>query len=299
MCYVHTAGRPVELSTQRWKAIFDEAVREGMLFALLTGGECLLRSDFVELYEYLFDLGVRITVFTNGTLIDEDIASCFAKRPPEFVAITLYGASNQTYETVTGNPRGFDQLVRGLDFLQTNQIRVMLRTIPLKALVPDVDAMIAFAKARGLLLGYALYVGPSIDKERPDEESRLKPIDLILFEKKIKDRFGFASNDDFTKSSDGFHCAALKSSFFVTWNGSLQPCAMLHHPKKKLLEGSLLSTMRELGDVLTSLDHCDDCTTCQVSSSCVQCYARRFLEGNAKTCQPYLKAIATLRRKTS
>jgi MoaA/NifB/PqqE/SkfB family radical SAM enzyme len=299
MCYVHETGRPAELSTRRWKAIFDEAVREGMLFALLTGGECLLRSDFTELYDYLFDLGVRITVFTNGTLIDETIASCFAKRPPDFVAITVYGASNKTYEEVTGNPRGFDQLNRGLDFLKLAGTRVMLRTVPLHPLYRDLDDIIAFAKGRELLLGYAMYIGPTRNLEHKEQDLRLKPIDLILFEKKIKDAFGFASNQDFSKSDDGFRCAALRSSIFVTWNGYLQPCAMLNHPKKKLKDGELLSTMRELGALFEELDHCQDCATCEVSSSCVQCYARRFLEGNAKTCQPYLKAIATLRRKTS
>jgi radical SAM protein with 4Fe4S-binding SPASM domain len=175
----------------------------------------------------------------------------------------------------------------------------MLRTVPLDPLYRDLDDIIAFAKGRDLLLGYAMYIGPTRNLEHKEQDLRLKPIDLILFEKKIQDAFGFASNQDFSKSDDGFHCAALRSSIFVTWNGYLQPCAMLNHPKKKLKDGELLSTMRELGALFEELDHCQDCATCEVSSSCIQCYARRFLEGNAKTCQPYLKAIATLRRKTS
>jgi MoaA/NifB/PqqE/SkfB family radical SAM enzyme len=146
-------------------------------------------------------------------------------------------------------------------------------------------------------MGYALYIGPTRDLCHKEQGIRLMPYEVVLFEEAVRKAFGREANQDFSKSDDGFHCAALKSSFFVTWNGFIQPCAMLQQPQKKLEAGLLLKTFHELGDVLTALDHCDDCATCQTRGSCIQCYARRYLEGNANTCHPYLKAIATLREK--
>ena len=75
MCYVHNQDSnklaKQELSTEKWKEIFDQAFDAGLMFATLTGGECTLRNDFKELYLYLWYKGVSITVLTNGTLIDD------------------------------------------------------------------------------------------------------------------------------------------------------------------------------------------------------------------------------------
>jgi len=44
----------------------------------LTGGEPLLRKDFGELYSHAKKNGMLVTVFSNGTLITDDIVSLFA-----------------------------------------------------------------------------------------------------------------------------------------------------------------------------------------------------------------------------
>ncbi len=43
-----------------------------------------------------------MTVFTNATLIDERIVRLFEELPPQLVEVTLYGASEEVYERVTG-----------------------------------------------------------------------------------------------------------------------------------------------------------------------------------------------------
>lgn len=57
MCYVHNQSNAEflkkELSTEQWKQIFDEAFDLGLLYATLSGGECLIRNDFKELYLHL------------------------------------------------------------------------------------------------------------------------------------------------------------------------------------------------------------------------------------------------------
>ena len=49
MCYVHLQDPAVRqrlLSGEQWIAIMDGAVRQGMISALLTGGEALTHPDF-------------------------------------------------------------------------------------------------------------------------------------------------------------------------------------------------------------------------------------------------------------
>ncbi|MDD3865437.1 MAG: radical SAM protein, partial [Candidatus Izemoplasmatales bacterium] len=94
MCYVKENLPSTDLTTRTWKTIFKAAVDAGMVYALLTGGEPFTRPDFTELYTFLFDMGVKITVYSNGSLLTDKIIETFTIRPPEFIGITLYGASD-------------------------------------------------------------------------------------------------------------------------------------------------------------------------------------------------------------
>ena len=73
MCYIHSGENTVwkggELSAGTWLAIASQAVKAGMLFLLLTGGEPLLREDFEEIYCGLNRMGLALSVNTNGSLL--------------------------------------------------------------------------------------------------------------------------------------------------------------------------------------------------------------------------------------
>ena len=82
MCYVRMSAeeqrqRGVELTTEEWLSIAREAVKEGMIYLLLTGGEPLLRPDFTEIYRGIIQMGVVISVNTNATLVTPEIVECF------------------------------------------------------------------------------------------------------------------------------------------------------------------------------------------------------------------------------
>lgn len=56
--------------------------KAGTLFLLLTGGEPLLFPDFKTLYLELRNMGMILTINTNGTLLGESWADFFAEYRP-------------------------------------------------------------------------------------------------------------------------------------------------------------------------------------------------------------------------
>ena len=55
MCYVHSSENDrdslaKELTTEQWIELARQAKDQGMVFALLTGGEPFVRKDFFEIY---------------------------------------------------------------------------------------------------------------------------------------------------------------------------------------------------------------------------------------------------------
>ena len=94
MCYVRMEKKEMEKkgklrTAPEWLTLAKEMKDNGTLFVLLTGGEPLLYKEFKELYLGLKELGMIITINTNGTLIDEEWAEFFRKNKPRRINITL------------------------------------------------------------------------------------------------------------------------------------------------------------------------------------------------------------------
>ena len=103
MCYVRMNREEQEKiaplgTVEQWLEVGKEARDSGMLYLLLTGGEPFLRKDFREIYQGLYDQGIIIEINSNGTLIDEQTVAWLKEVPPQRINITLYGASDVTYE---------------------------------------------------------------------------------------------------------------------------------------------------------------------------------------------------------
>ena len=67
-------ARRHELTYNQHCRILDEIAAAGCLWLLYTGGEIFVRQDFLDIYTYAKQKGLLITLFTNGILINENIA---------------------------------------------------------------------------------------------------------------------------------------------------------------------------------------------------------------------------------
>ena len=76
------AARAQELSLEEHRRLLDELVDAGCLWLLYTGGEIFARKDFLEIYTEAKKRGFLITLFTNGTMINERIADHLAEYRP-------------------------------------------------------------------------------------------------------------------------------------------------------------------------------------------------------------------------
>ena len=123
MCYVHltpeqlkATGRE-ELTAQQWLDIAKEAKDRGMIFALLTGGEPLVRKDFFEIYDGMRQMGILVSINSNGSMLKGDILERFLKNPPSRFNISLYGGNNETYRNMCGIP-AYDQVKENIRALR-------------------------------------------------------------------------------------------------------------------------------------------------------------------------------------
>jgi MoaA/NifB/PqqE/SkfB family radical SAM enzyme len=153
-----------------------------MLYLLLTGGEPFLHPQFRQIMEGLHQMGFLISVNSNGTMINEDTVAWLKNCPPMRLNISLYGASDETYARLCGNPKGFTQVRRAIRLLREAGISVKLNCSLTPHNAADLPEMAAFAKENNLFLQVATYMFPPLrrDVNLVGQNDRLSPREAAL-----------------------------------------------------------------------------------------------------------------------
>ncbi|MBR3739833.1 MAG: radical SAM protein [Clostridia bacterium] len=131
MCYIRmTDAQAAQYGRMRtveeWLDMARQLYDAGVLYLTLTGGECTHYPGFEKLYEQLAQMGFRLSLMSNAGAYSDSLRSLFTRYPPYGVAVTLYGGSNETYETVTGDPKGLDKVINNIRFFQSIGVPVRL-----------------------------------------------------------------------------------------------------------------------------------------------------------------------------
>ena len=166
-------------SADEWLSLASEAQKEGLLFLLLTGGEPFLYPEFTKLYKGLCKLGLILTINTNGTLITKKIADLLSSHKPRRVNITLYGSSDEVYEKLCHNPKGFTQVMNGIRLLKERDIPIKLNGSLTKYNQDDLENIQKVAKELDLPIEIDTYMFPCSRKGSLsfNHKSRLNPIE--------------------------------------------------------------------------------------------------------------------------
>jgi MoaA/NifB/PqqE/SkfB family radical SAM enzyme len=121
-CYTdsprRTLQRSVDLPDEEWRRIAAEALDLGIIEAVVTGGEPLLRKALaLELIETLASRGVGVTLNTNGWFVDDEVAGHLAPFRSVTVYLSIDGARPGLHDAARGVPGSWRRAVEGADRL--------------------------------------------------------------------------------------------------------------------------------------------------------------------------------------
>ena len=275
MCYVHLS--PEEACKQgfiqdadSWIELGRQVRDAGTLTLLLTGGEVFTRPDFRKIYEALSEMGFMIIIYTNGYLIDESVIEWLGKRPPMKLRITMYGASNETYEKVTGIKNGYDKVMKAINLIEKTSIPLALAMTVIKDNDCDVEAIKEFAKDHNLLLNITKGILKSSRGVNTKAEEVRMDISKVIEEEPIKKEKrvrGLYKVLDNTLD----RCSSHNSGYWVKWNGNMTMCALMSKYYSKPFESNFETAWNELCSKLKSLKRPKKCTGCKYINFCNLC----------------------------
>lgn len=321
MCYVRMTKAQMEQSggrlrtVEEWLRFAEKAREKGMLFLLLTGGEPFLYPNFRELYEQLASMGFIISINTNATMIDEETVKWLVENPPGRMNITLYGASDETYERLCHNPRGYSQVTTALDMLQKAGIMVKLNCSVTPYNIQDLPKMIRFAKERGLMIQASSYMFPPLrrDEHMAGENHRFTPEEAALAAAEIvrlqngNERFSEyvslledgaglmeeKSEECFVQEGDISRCGAGRCAFWITWDGRMLPCGMMTRPVAYPFRDGFTDAWTAITEAVEMIRLPVECRQCSLKQQCQACAAMVLTETDTFTEVPEYRCRMT------
>jgi MoaA/NifB/PqqE/SkfB family radical SAM enzyme len=121
-CYTDSPARTREqaadLSDDEWRRVVDESLGLGVVEAVVTGGEPLLRRALtLETIERLSAAGVGVTLNTNGWFVEDGTADRLAAFPGLQANVSIDGATPELHDSVRGLAGSWERSVRAVDRL--------------------------------------------------------------------------------------------------------------------------------------------------------------------------------------
>ena len=276
-CYINYSDRNKKfLNVEKLKKYIDFLVEKGMVYATLSGGECLLHPNFEEIYMYLYNKGVLITILSNGSLVNENIIRLFEKNKPYKIEISLYGSNNnKMYENTKQDKYNFEDLKQIILKLKDKNINIIckmpINTVTENSFVEN----LSWCRENEIEFYYSDELFDKYDRSSNDE--------FKLKNKKIKEQLENdmyslyrQMNFNLSKCKKCFDCKAGKYSVILSFDECLYPCFEFRQLKEGIfkIEDDISLAYNNLEEYIkkfknTILKHCQGCNAYLICKDCV------------------------------
>lgn len=282
-CYINqpAASREAlatEMSTDQIKHVLDQMAEAGTLFLTFTGGEPLLRRDFSEIYLYAKRKGFIITLFTNATMVTPEIADMLAELKPLSIEVTLYGATQETYERVTRVSGSYARFRRGIALLMERNIPVSLKSVLLTINRHELAEMQALSEELDTTYRYDGVIWPRLDGSLEPFNYQLPVAELTAIDYRQPERneerqkLAELHKGKIVRAEYAYNCGAGLTSFHINSAGKMSICGMARRPAFDLKEMPFMEAWDKIGELRQLKRQMDTkCRTCKIGAYCVQC----------------------------
>lgn len=283
-----------ELTTKDWKKIIDEIHKEGCLCLCFTGGDPLIRGDFLDIYSYAKTKGFIITIFSNGQAFTGEIIDYLVKSPPFSIEITLNGITKDTYESVTQIPGSFLKVMETINILKERKLPLIFKTNCLKQNKYEIGKIKAFTD--GFLgkppkdnyhFGYDPLICPRLNGDKTPCNYRLSFEELQELRKQDFDIWKEYQRDlhmDFPDLKRDisflYNCNSWMNQFIINPYGKLKFCIYSDKFSVDLKTNAFREGFYNVFPLVLSerFKPSSKCRSCRLRPICYYCPARAYLE---------------------
>lgn len=274
-----------ELSTEEWKDVIHQLDEFGIFHIFITGGEPLLRNDFIEILQEADKHDLAITVFTNASLLTSDLCEKLSGFDSLRVQVSLHDLDPEKSDHFTQVPNSYEKALKGIKLLTENKVYVAVGTAFRSVTLKDMEKFYSLLSGLGVKEWVSSLIMPlgcaKINWEEltmtSSEFKEYLDMNFKLMEKHKNSlpTIGCVFNMDLLKGKHeqwehatvSFGCNLYNQYINILSDGTLTPCDRLPFLKlgnlknKSLVElfndTQTIEAHRKIAKLMTS--DCDDC----------------------------------------
>lgn len=198
----------------------------------LTGGEPFCRPDFFDICVLLQEAGIKFSIASNGTLVDEIKVSKLIELSPMNIEISLDGPSSEMHDCVRGKG-AFEKAVEAIKLLLATSLSVEVVTTFNKPNMGQIDEIIDFVMSLGVKRFVPLFIMPmGRAANRPD--LLITPTEISRIQHRLLEIHRGRSSSlkirgiyDHSESRNVSSCGVGTKRCLIKPNGDVSPCPML------------------------------------------------------------------------
>lgn len=302
-CYANS-GKVSEkdLDTKTILKIINKLSELGVLEVVITGGEPLIRKDIFKIMQHIKNKKIDFSLFTNGTLLNENKIKKLKKLKPRIIAISLDSISPKVYNYIRGKDC-FSKTIQNIKLLVKEKIPVRINTTIFKGLndkqkqIEDLINELTEIGVNQVVIGDFITYGRGKRMKEFCPELEVAKRITNIFEKKLRQFKGkhrampllkltdtFSRKRDY-KADNHSTCGIGTFSCTIKANGETALCPVLtakNHCTSNTLEKELediwlqskiFKTFRKI-----TVDNITKCKTCNKKHECLGgCKARSYM----------------------
>lgn len=294
-----------ELDTDAGMKLLDEIAQVDKAIVILTGGEPMLRPDIYDLARYGNDLGLRMVMAPNGTLISAESARKMSDAGINRISISLDGATRESHDKFRGVDGSFDGSLKGLEFIRQAGIEFQINTTITQTNLEEIPKIQDLAVELGAVAHHIFLLVPTgrgkyivdqtIDAKQYEEtlnwfyDQRDKtPLQLKatcaphyyrILRQRAREEGKTVSFQSHGLDAVTRGCLGGTSFCFVSHTGIVQPCGFLNLSCGDVTRASFADIWRQ-SEIFQSLRDFGKlkgkCGACEYKRVCGGCRARAF-----------------------
>jgi len=155
-------GRDTEMSTEEWKAIFDQAAALGVLHVHMSGGEPAARRDLLELVAHCAGLELYTNLITSGVGLTRASMAALAAAGLDHVQLSIQDSTAEGADWIGGYEGGFAKKLEVAGWVAEEGLPLTINAVIHRANVAHAADMVDFAVrlgARRIEIAHTQYYG--------------------------------------------------------------------------------------------------------------------------------------------
>lgn len=288
-CYNFWRGLNVEEHEVQKQDYFDSVAKKiiasNPVSVQITGGEPLVVwHEAKHAIQLLLDAGINVSVNTNATLVDDEIADFFAQNNMD-VFVSFPCSNKEVFEKIVNCSGAAERAEKGIRILLNHNVRVSLNMVVSKINYPYVYETAMYVKQKfgvsyfsATKASFPQNANPSFRSQMLDNEEFNSMLSTLI---KVKSETGMRVDSAWVYSICGFRdekilkqfgfnrkCECGRYNFVLDARGNMKACGCDSHTYGNIMEKSFADAIIEMSNWQIGAFIPNECKLCQNLKVC-------------------------------